>query len=140
MPLLDLLPKAKDEIIAAKKDWLLARDMGKFRQWVGGTVYSLLKYFAYLLGHAAGLSKPASEIAPKTWALLNDNAWLVPWIETLDQTLSSMLDTFEQWKSIDAFEPSKHLARGLFADCGIKISDLNGSLYVSVGHGKLPVV
>jgi len=30
MPLLDLLPKAKDEILTAKKDWLLDRDIEKF--------------------------------------------------------------------------------------------------------------
>jgi hypothetical protein len=30
MPLLELLPKVKNEIVAAKKDWLVERDIGKF--------------------------------------------------------------------------------------------------------------
>src|SRR5262249_9757842 len=67
MPLLALLPKAKDEILAARKDWLLDRgDIGRFWQRSGMILYSLLKYFSYLLGHAAGLGKPASEVAPET--------------------------------------------------------------------------
>lgn len=48
-----------------------------------------------------------------------------------------MLKTFEEWKSLEVFEPLKHLARGLLADWGIRISDANGSLYVSIGPGKI---
>jgi hypothetical protein len=99
----------------------------------------LLKYFSYVLGHAAGLDVPASEIAPETWVLLQNNPWLMPAVEKLNQILSSMLETFDEWKSLEVFEPLKQLARDLLADCGIKISDSNGSLYVSVGPGKLPV-
>lgn len=139
MPLLALLPQAEDEIVAAKKDWLLDRDTGKFWQRTGGMVYSLLKYFSYLLGHAAGLGKPAGEIAPETWTLLTSNVWLLRWVERLNEELARMLDTFEHWKSLDAFEPLKLLARRLLADCGIGISDVNGSLYISIGPGKLPL-
>lgn len=137
MPLATLLPKAKDEIISAKCEWLLDRDMGKFWQRAGTTVYSLLKYFSYLLGHAAGLGKRASDIALETWSLLKKNLWLLPSIERLDEELSLMLETFEEWKGLEAFAPLQLLARGLFADCGIRISDANGSLYISIGPGKL---
>jgi hypothetical protein len=136
MPLLSLLSKAKDEILIAKKDWLLDRDIGKFWQRSGGTVHSLLKYFSYLLGHAAGLGKPAGEIAPETWTALDNNLWLLPSVEKLNQEFSQMLKTFEEWKSLEVFEPLKHLARQLLADWGIRISDANGSLYVSIGLGK----
>jgi hypothetical protein len=139
MPLLDLLPKAQDEIVAAKRAWLLDRNMGKFWQNAGGAVYSLLKYFSYLLGHAAGLDKTVNEIAPETWMLLQSNAWLLPSVEALNEVLSQMLQTFEEWKSLEVFEPLKQLARRLLADCGIHISDANGSLFISIGPGSLPV-
>lgn len=139
MPLLALLPKARGEIIAAKKDWLVDHDIEKIWQRAGTTVYSLLKCFSYLLGHAAGLGKSASETAPETWALLNNNVWLFSWVDKLNEELFRMFETFEEWKSLGVFEPLKLLARGLLADCGIRISDFQGSLYISVGPGKLPV-
>jgi len=50
-----------------------------------------------------------------------------------------MLDTFEQWESLQVFEPLKQVVRGLLMDCGIRISDSSGSLYVFVAAGKLPI-
>jgi hypothetical protein len=105
----------------------------------GTTVYSLLKYFSYLLGHAAGLGQSTCETAPETWALLKRNAWLLPSVERLSGELSRMYERFEEWKSLEVFEPLKQLERTLFADCGIGISDRDGSLYVFVGPGKLPL-
>jgi hypothetical protein len=137
MPLLSLLPNATSEIVAAKNEWLLERNIGKLWQRAGAMVCSILKYFSYLLGHAAGLDKPPSEVAPAAWTLLSNNPWLFTWVERLNQVLSSMLETFAEWKSLEVFDPLKQLARGLLADCGIAISDSNGSLYVSVGAGKL---
>src|SRR6266404_695069 len=139
MPLLELLPKASREIVAAKQDWFVDRDIAKFWQRAGTTVYSLLKYFSYLLGHAAGLGQSTSETAPETWALLKRNAWLLPSVERLSEELSRMYETFEEWKSLEVFEPLKQLERTLFADCGIGISDRDGSLYVFVGPGQLPL-
>jgi hypothetical protein len=138
MPLLELLPKARYEIEAAKKGWLVDRDIAKFWQRAGTTVYSLLKYFSYLLGHAAGLSQSIGDIAPETWSLLNSNAWLLSSVEGLNRELSRMYETFDEWKSLAVFEPLKQLERTLFADCGIGIADRDGSLYVSLGPGKLP--
>lgn len=139
MPLLALLRKARDEIVAAKMEWLLGHDIGKLRERAGTTLYSLLKYFSCLFGHEAGLGKPPSQLAPETRLRLNANAWLLPWVGKLKQVLSSMVEAFEEWKSLDVFEPLKQPSRGLFGDCGIVISYSNGSLYVLVGAGKLPV-
>jgi hypothetical protein len=134
-----LLRKAKDEIVDAKRDWISNRDFGKVWQRIGTTAFSLLKYFSYLLGHAAGLNRPVQELAPGTWELLQLNPWLLPWIEKLDDALVTMLNTFEHWKGLETFEPLKQVGRGLLMDCGITISDLDGSLYVYVAGGKLPV-
>ncbi len=130
---------ASREIVAAKQDWFVDRDIAKFWQRAGTTVYSLLKYFSYLLGHAAGLGQSTSETAPETWALLKRNAWLLPSVERLSEELSRMYETFEEWKSLEVFEPLKQHARSLFADCGIRISDRDGSLYVFVSPGELPL-
>jgi hypothetical protein len=136
MPLLSLLPKAKDVIADAKTEWLVDHEIGKFWQRAGGTLYSLLKYFSYLIGHAAGLGNPASEIASEVWTLLEANAWLLTWVEKVNEELSRMLETFDDWKGTEAFEPLKNLVRGLFDNCGISLSDSNGRLYISVRTGK----
>lgn len=134
-----LLKDAKDKIIEAKRDWRADRDFAKVWQRVGATALPLLKYFSYLLGHAAGLKESLEEVAPEAWQQLQSNPWLSPSIEKLEQTLATMLDTFEQWESLETFEPLKQVARGLLMDCGIRISDSSGSLYVSVAAGKLPI-
>jgi hypothetical protein len=134
-----LLRKAKDDIVDAKRDWISNRDFGKVWQRIGTTALSLLKYFSYLLGHAAGLDRPVQELAPGAWELLQFNLWLLPWIKKLDDALVTMLNTFEHWKGLETFEPLKQVARGLLMDCGITISDSNGSLYVYVAGGKLPI-
>jgi hypothetical protein len=139
MPLIDLLGKAKNEIIEAKKEWLVNHEVGKLWQRAGTIVLSLLKYFSYLLGHAAGLGKPAHELASGAWALLGSNVWLLPWIKKLDEALGAMMETFEEWKSLEVFAPLQQIARGLLADCGMTLSDSKGSLYVGVGTGKLSV-
>jgi hypothetical protein len=139
MPVLDLLRKAKDEIIGAKRAWIGDRDFAKVWERVGTTTLPLLKYFSYLLGHLAGLGKSVRELTPEAFDLLQANPWLLPWIMKLNDTLVEMLNTFEEWKSVDVFEPLKQITRGLLKDCGITIRDSNGSLFVLVDHGKLPV-
>ncbi len=139
MTIVELLRKARQEIIEAKKEWRVNHEIGKLWQRVGTTALSLLKYFSYLLGHAAGLGEPAHELAPEAWGLLEANIWLLPWIKQLNEALVAMLETFDEWKSLEVFDPLKQIARGLLADCGIALSDSNGSLYVSVSSGKLPV-
>jgi hypothetical protein len=136
---LDLLGKARNEIIGAKRDWIVDRVFAKVWQRVGTTALSLLKYFSYLLGHAAGLGEPAEELAPNTFAVLQSNSWLLPWILKLNETLAAMFDTFGDWKTLDVFEPLKQVARDLLGACGITISDSNGKLFVYVDDGELPV-
>jgi len=136
----DVLKGAKGQIIQAKRQWIIDRDFGKVWQQIANVVGCLLKYASYLLGHAVGLSKSLEEIAPEAWQLLQSNAWLLPWIEKMLEDLCTMLDTFERWKGLEAFEPLKQVMRGLLADCGITISvTAKGSLYIWVGRGKLPV-
>lgn len=136
--LVDLLEKAKNEILGAKKKWMNDHDFADAWRRVGGTVASLLKYFSYLLGHARGLDKQITDVAPKASQLLESNTWLAPWVSKLNDVLSNMLKTFETWNSVEVFEPLKAVARGLLEDCGVKISDANGSLYVFIDNGKLP--
>jgi hypothetical protein len=139
MAVVSSLRDAKERIIQAKRQWNVDRDFAKVWHQIGSVALPLLKYFSYLLGHAVGLNRSLEELAPEASQLLHVNPWLSPWIEKLDHTLSTMLDTFERWESLDAFAPLKQVARGLLADCGITISDSNGSLYVFVAAGKLPI-
>lgn len=139
MTAVSLLKDAKTKIIEAKRQWLVDRDFAKVWQQMSITALPLLKYFSYLLGHAAGLDKSLEELAPEAWQLLQSNPWFVPWLEKLADTLETMLNTFEHWESLEVFDPLKQLARGLLGDCGVRISDAKGSLYVYVTAGKLPV-
>ena len=139
MTIVSSLKHAKEKIIEAKRQWYVDRDFAKVWQRIAATALPLLKYFSYLLGHATGLNKSLQELAPEAWQLMQSNPWLAPWIEKLEQTLATLLDTFEQWESLEVFEPLKQVARGLLTDCGFRISDSNGSLYVYVAAGELPV-
>jgi hypothetical protein len=139
MTVLSSLKDARQKIVDAKRQWLTDRDFAAAWQKISAIALALLKYFSYLLGHAAGLNKSVEELAPEAWKILQSNPWVSPWIEKLDRTLGTMLETFEEWQCLDAFEPLKQVARGLLTDCGISISDSNGSLYVYLAAGKLPV-
>jgi hypothetical protein len=140
MTLVYVVREATERIVQAKRQWMADRDIGKMWQQIASMAGNLLKYASYLLGHAVGLNKSVEEIAPEGWQLLQLNSWLLPAIEKLDEVLSSMLNTFEQWKGLDVFEPLKQIMRGLLADCGFTMSVTeNGSLYIWVGQGKLPV-
>jgi hypothetical protein len=135
MPVVSLLRKAKDEIRGAKRDWVRDRDFGKVWKRIVTVTLSLLKYFSYFLGHAAGLDKPAEDLAPDVFDLLQSSPWLLPWIQKLKETLVEMFDTFDMWKGLDVFDPLKQIARGLLKVCGITIRDSNGSLFVIVDSG-----
>jgi hypothetical protein len=139
MTVLSLLTDARQKIVEAKRQWLTDRNFTAAWQKISAIILALLKYFSYLLGHAAGLNKSIEELAPGAWGILQSNPWISTWIEKLDRTLQTMLETFEEWQSLDAFDPLKQVARGLLTDCGISISDSSGSLYVYVDAGKLPI-
>lgn len=139
MTILSSLTDARQKIIEAKRQWLTDRNFAAVWQKISAIALALLKYFSYLLGHAAGLNKPLEELAPDAWKILQSNPWVLPWIEKLGRTLRTTLETFEEWQSLEVFEPLKQIARGVLTDCGISISDSKGSLYVYVDAGKLPI-
>lgn len=139
MMVLSSLKDARQKIVEAKRQWLRDRDFPAVWRTISPIALSLLKYFSYLLGHAAGLNTSLEDMAREAFEILQSNPWLLPWIEKLQRTLGTMLDTFEEWQSLEVFDPLKQIARGLFADCGMSISDSNGSLHVYVAPGKLPI-
>jgi hypothetical protein len=134
-----VLRLAKDKITQAKKQWMIDGDFAKVWQRVAPLTGDLLKYASYLLGHAAGLNKPLQEIAPEAWQLLQSEGWLLPRISELEDCLANMMETFADWRSLDAFEPLKKVVRDQLADCGITMKGDKGRLRIFVSEGALPV-
>jgi len=51
-----------------------------------------------------------------------------------------MMNTFEQWKGLEAYDPLKKVVRDVLEDCGITMQQTpSGSLYIWVNEGKLPL-
>lgn len=123
----------RSKILEAKRDWMSDKDFGKVWQAISRPVAAMLKYASYLMGHSAGLNKPLAEIAPKASMLMRGNDWLSPRFEELVAALATMMDTFEQWKGLDAFQPLKNVIRNVLNNCGITIqATSDGSLFIWV--------
>jgi hypothetical protein len=137
-PFIAILSKAKGEINQSKKQWKADQDYPTASRKIANVAADLLKYPSYLLGHAVGLNKPIEEVAPEAWRLLQSEEWFLPWIAKLDDTLVSMMNSFNDWKSLDVFEPLKQVMRGLLVDCGITMKFDGSKLRVWVREGKLP--
>ena len=72
------------------------------------------------------------------WSTLD---WLLfPRFEELFAALAEMMNTFEQWKGLEAYDPLKKVVRDVLEDCGITMQQTpSGSLYIWVNEGKLPL-
>ena len=68
---------------------------------------------------------------------MREHDWLYHWVERTDAALREMLDGFEQWTSMNAFDPLKDVARGLLADCGVTLTQRDGRPYVVVSPAKV---
>lgn len=137
---LSALRTAKESILEAKREWIHDKDFGKVWDRVAGVVVRLLKYASYMIGHAVGLAKPFEEVTNEAWLLMQENDWLFPRFEELYAVLAEMMNSFEHWKGLEAFDPLKRVVRGVLEDCGITMQKTsNGSLYIWVSDGKLPL-
>jgi hypothetical protein len=136
--LVNLLGLFRERVIRAKMQWLQDRDFGLILQKLQDEAESVLKYAAYLLGHAAGLQKTPEEIAPEAWAALGAHPWLLTSIERFDDTLRATLASFETWTGMEAFDPLREIARGLLVDFGLTMTlQEDRSLYLVVSEGKV---
>ena len=80
------------------------------------------------------------------WGLAQFGQWstldwlLFPRFEELFAALAEMMNTFEQWKGLEAYDPLKKVVRDVLEDCGITMQQTpSGSLYIWVNEGKLPL-
>ncbi len=94
------------------------------------------------MGHVAGLNDVVfEEYAKDAWAQIQENAWLLPHFEQQCATLADMIDTFDQWKSLDIFKPLKKVVESVFEGCGIQMSQLpSGKLHIWIKDGALPIL
>ena len=131
---------AKESILQAKREWLNDGDFVKVWVKIASIVAKLLKNVSYVMGHTAGLDKPFEEAANEAWLLMEENDWLFPRFEELFAALAEMMNTFEQWKGLEAYDPLKKVVRDVLEDCGITMQQTpSGSLYIWVNEGKLPL-
>jgi hypothetical protein len=68
---IDVLKIVRERIIVATQEWPQNKDFAGLLLALANEAGSVRKYFAYLLGHAAGLDKTPEEIAPRAWAYTN---------------------------------------------------------------------
>lgn len=134
------LRTTKESVLQAKREWLNDGDFFKVWDKISGIVAKLLKNVAYVMGHAVGLDKPFEEVANEAWLLMQENDWLFPRFEELFAALADMMNTFEEWKGLEAYDPLKKVVRNVVEDCGITMQQTpNGSLHIWVNEGKLPL-
>jgi hypothetical protein len=136
-----VLRQFRDRILATKRAWMADLDYGKAWNQLSNDITALLRYASYLMGHVAGLDDVVlEEYAKDAWAQIQENAWLLPHFEQQYATLADMINTFDQWKSLDVFNPLKKVVENVFEDCGIPMSQLpNGTLHIWIKDGRLPV-
>jgi hypothetical protein len=129
-----------ESIIQAKREWMEDKNFDKVWDRVTVIVARLLKSASSVMGHTVGLDKPFDEVANIASLLMQENSWLFRRFEELYAALGKMMDTFERWTGPVAFDPLKQVVRDVVQDCGITMQQtINGSLYIVVGDGKLPV-
>ena len=134
------LPQLKERVLAAKREWVTDNDYYKVWKQISGDVTTVLRYASYLMGHVASFDKPFEEAAKDAWRVMEENTWLLPRFEEQFAILAEMINTFSQWKGLEAFDPLKELVRNVFEDCGVPMCQLpNGTLHIWIKDGKLPI-
>ncbi len=72
--------------------------------------------------------------------MMEENTWLLPRFEEQFAILAELINTFSQWKGLEAFDPPKELVRNVFEDCGVPMCQLpNVTLHIWIKDGKLPI-
>jgi hypothetical protein len=136
-----VLRQFKDRILAAKRAWITDLDYGKAWGCISNDVSALLRYASYLMGHVAGLNDVVlEEYAKDAWAQILENDWLLAHFEKQYATLADMMNSFEHWQNLEAFNPLKEVVERVFEDCGVPMrQEPDGTLRIWIKDGKLPI-
>jgi hypothetical protein len=127
------LQSGKERADAAIRQYRMHHDVGRVANEVAEVYKRVLVYASYLFGHLDGLDASVADKAPKALQEVASRPCFELFFARLHGELRALYATYNQWKSIDIFEPLKRLAYDVLKTGGIDIQDRPGGAgYVDI--------